>query len=109
MSGSPRTGRALGGPPPSPLWPDVRRLATGRRDFGTGQAPAPESRRHHPRHTLESDVSQYREYEDKAQEHGHKKPGPGGDQGNGETSGCMVVAPVAALLLAAAALMIRRR
>ncbi|MET8180434.1 hypothetical protein [Streptomyces sp. NPDC005336] len=53
-------------------------------------------------------VSEYGEYKDKAKEQGHKKPGPGGDQGSGETSGCMVVAPVA-LLLVAAAVLIRRR
>jgi len=46
-------------------------------------------------------VSEYSEYGSKAGEKGHKKPGPGGDEGNGNTSGCMVVAPLPALLLAA--------
>lgn len=53
-------------------------------------------------------MSDYSEYQDKAGEKGRKKPGPGGDMGSGQTSGCMVVAPVAVLLLAAA-VMIRRR
>ncbi|MEU5101477.1 MULTISPECIES: hypothetical protein [unclassified Streptomyces] len=53
-------------------------------------------------------MSDYSEFQDKAQEKGRKKPGPGGDMGNGQTSACMVVAPVAVLLLATAVL-IRRR
>ncbi len=53
-------------------------------------------------------MSAYEEYQEKATEKGHKKAGPGGDQGNGKTSGCMVVAPVAALSALAAAA-IRRR
>ncbi|MEU0807028.1 hypothetical protein [Streptomyces sp. NPDC005970] len=53
-------------------------------------------------------MSDYSEFQDKAEEKGRKKPGPGGDMGNGQTSGCMVVAPVAVLLLATAVL-IRRR
>ncbi|WP_432010204.1 hypothetical protein [Streptomyces cucumeris] len=54
-------------------------------------------------------MSEYGEYKDKAQEKGRKKPGPGGDMGSGQTSGCMVVAPVAAILFWAAAAMMRRR
>ncbi|WP_432093613.1 hypothetical protein [Streptomyces sp. bgisy100] len=54
-------------------------------------------------------MSTYSEYEDKAGKRGRKKPGPGGDQGNGQTSGCMVVAPVAGLLLVAAAMISRRQ
>ncbi|MFD7505132.1 hypothetical protein [Streptomyces sp. NPDC059850] len=54
-------------------------------------------------------MSDYKEYGDKAQEKGRKKPGPGGDMGNGQTSGCMVMAPVAVVLLWAAAAMTRRR
>lgn len=54
-------------------------------------------------------MSDYKEYEDKAQERGRRRPGPGGDQGNGQTSGCMVMAPVAVVLLWAATTMMRRR
>ncbi|MET8010435.1 hypothetical protein ABZU86_17965 [Streptomyces sp. NPDC005271] len=54
-------------------------------------------------------MSDYSEYQDKAQEKGRKKPGPGGDMGSGQTSGCMVVAPTAVLLWAAAVMMRRRK
>ncbi len=52
-------------------------------------------------------MGQYGEYQDKDSEKGRKEPDPGGDQGNGQISGCMVVAPAVALLVAAVAL-IRR-
>lgn len=53
-------------------------------------------------------MSEYSEYGSKASEKGHKKAGPGGDEGNGQSSGCMVVAPLPAVIAAAALLLIRR-
>lgn len=53
-------------------------------------------------------MSEYSEYQDAAREKGHKKAGPGGENGNGNISGCMVVAPVPAAVVAAALLLIRR-
>ncbi|HET6636448.1 MAG TPA: hypothetical protein VFH77_15620 [Streptomyces sp.] len=49
-------------------------------------------------------MSEYSEYQDRAARGGHKKPGPGAHNANGSSSGCMVVAPVPALVLAGLAL-----
>lgn len=53
-------------------------------------------------------MSQYEEYQGKADEHGRRKPGPGGDQGSGQTSGCMVIAAVAATVVALSVIARRR-
>lgn len=53
-------------------------------------------------------MSEYSEYGAKASEKGHKKPGPGAENSSGQSSGCMVVAPVPAAVIAAALLLIRR-
>lgn len=49
-------------------------------------------------------MSEYSEYGAKAAKGGHKKPGPGGDEGNGGSSGCMVATAPAAVVLAGIAL-----
>ncbi|WP_432094080.1 hypothetical protein [Streptomyces sp. bgisy100] len=53
-------------------------------------------------------MSDYKEYSDRAEVKGHRKPGPGGDQGNGTSSGCMVVAPIPAILAGVAVLVLQK-
>lgn len=53
-------------------------------------------------------MSEYSEYQDAAREKGHKKAGPGGENGNGNISGCMVVAPVPAAVAMAAVLLLMK-